>query len=151
MSEPRRPSIPMTEANARLIKLGLRPSPSGLDMSYYRSLAAQDPALALAGLRIEIDILAKNLAQGFHIDIEPSDSGARLLRKLRDQGAITTQQSELTSKVLHLCNAAIHGEPVSREQADEIIDLANVLREHYLNWLSWGFRHGWQPAEKDAT
>ncbi len=28
----RPPSIPLTEANARIIKLGLRPSPSGLDM-----------------------------------------------------------------------------------------------------------------------
>src|SRR5262245_31739012 len=55
------PSIPLTEANARLIQLGMRPSPSGLDMSYYRRLAEQDPNLALAGLRIEIDVLARNL------------------------------------------------------------------------------------------
>ena len=46
-----RPSIPLTEANARMIQLDLRPSPSGLDMSYYRELAKQDPNVALAGLR----------------------------------------------------------------------------------------------------
>ena len=44
------PVIPLTEANARMIHLGLRPSPSGLDLSYYRSLAQQDPNIALAGL-----------------------------------------------------------------------------------------------------
>lgn len=47
------PAIPLTQANARMISLGLRPSPSGLDMSYCRSLANQDPNVALAGLRIE--------------------------------------------------------------------------------------------------
>ena len=33
------PGIPLTQANARMIQLGLRPSPSGLDMCYYRNLA----------------------------------------------------------------------------------------------------------------
>ena len=136
----------MTEANARMIKLGLQPSPSGLDMAYYRNIAAQDPNLALAGLRIEIDIIAKNLARGFHIEVGSHDTGARLLQRLRDAGAITTEQLQLTLKVLRLCNAAIHGEIVSREQADEVIDLANTLRDQYLRWLSWGFGDGWQPT-----
>jgi hypothetical protein len=144
-----RPVIPMTEANARLIKLGLQPSPSGLDMEYYRNLAAQDPNLALSGLRLEIDILAKNLARGFQIEIGSSDTGAGLLRKLRDLGAITTEQLELTLKVLQLCNAAVHGEIVSYEQADEIINLTNALREQYLRWLSWGFDDDWHPTESE--
>jgi hypothetical protein len=149
-NEARRPTIPMTEANARMIKLGLQPSPSGLDMSYYRNLAAQDSSIALAGLRIELDIIAKNLARGFQIEASPRDTGARLLQKLRDAGAITTEQLLLTLKVLRLCNAAIHGEIVSREQADEIIDLANALRDQYLRWLSWGFEDGWQPTESKS-
>jgi hypothetical protein len=51
------PAIRLTDANARMLSLGLQPSPSGLDMNYYRSLALQDPNISLAGLRIEIDIL----------------------------------------------------------------------------------------------
>jgi len=70
-----RPAIPLTEANARMIHLGLRPSPSGLDMSYYRSLADQDPNVTLAGLRIEIDILARNLAKGFNVSVNDRESG----------------------------------------------------------------------------
>ena len=62
---PKRPTIPQTEANARMIALGLKPTSSGLDMSYYREIAQSDPTLALAGLRIEIETLAKNLAIGF--------------------------------------------------------------------------------------
>ncbi|MCI0690558.1 hypothetical protein L0337_00960 [candidate division KSB1 bacterium] len=144
-----RPSIPMTEANARMVSLGLRPSPSGLDMNYYRNLASQDPNLALAGLRIEIDVLARNLAQGFGVDVSDRDSGGRLLHKLRDFGAITHEQLQLALKVMRLCNAAVHGQVVSREQADEVIDIANVLSEKYLNWLSWGFNDEWKPKNKN--
>ncbi len=143
-----RPSIPMTEANARMIALGLQPSPSGLDMTYYRNLATQDPNIALAGLRIELDVLAKNLARGFKIETTHRDSGTRLLQKLRDFGAITMEQFQLAQKVFRLCNAAIHGQTVSREQADDVIDIANVLRDQYLRWLSWGFDDNWQPIKK---
>jgi len=139
------PSIPLTEANARLIQLGLRPSPSGLDMSYYRDLAWQDPNVALAGLRIETDIQARNLAKGFNIPVGDRDSGARLIRRLRDKGAITENQMQLIMKMLHVCNAAVHGTPVSQEEADDVVDSAVVLAEQYLAWLSWGFDDGWTP------
>jgi hypothetical protein len=139
-SETKQPSIPLTEANARIIKLGLRPSPSGLDMDYYRKLATQDPTLALAGLRIEIDILASNLAKGFNVPIGPRDSGSALLRKLADAGAITMSQFELTQRVLQLCNFAIHGQLISKDQAESILKLSDVLAKQYVSWLSWGFK-----------
>jgi hypothetical protein len=41
-----------------MISLGLKPTSSGLDMSDYREIAESDPTLALAGLRIEIEVLA---------------------------------------------------------------------------------------------
>jgi len=143
----RAPGIPLTEANARLIQLGLRPSPSGLDMNYYRSFAAQDPNVALAGLRIEIDVLARNLAKGFNVTLDARDTGSRLIRKLYDGGAITAEQMQLTLKVLQLCNAAIHGTPVTREQAESVIDTVDVLAAQYVAWLSWGFEDGWKPTE----
>jgi hypothetical protein len=65
---PKRPAIPQTEANARMIALGLKPTSSGLDISYYREIAESDPILALAGLRIEIEVLARNLATGFKLE-----------------------------------------------------------------------------------
>ena len=134
-----KPSIPLTEANARIIQLGLMPSPSGLDMNYYRALANQDPTLALAGLRIEIEILAKNLAKGFKVTIRTNDSGHILLRKLADSGAITQNQFRLAERVLQLCNIAIHGQFVSLEQTDKILEISDILAEQYISWLSWGF------------
>lgn len=142
-------TIPLTEANARLLQLGLAPSPSGLDMTYYRQLALQDPTLALAGLRIEVDVLARNLARGWKIDVTARESGLRLLRRLLEKGAITNDQFDLVGKILRLCNAAIHGQVVSQAEANEIIDLADILAEQYLAWLSWGFDDRWKPkAEK---
>jgi hypothetical protein len=142
-------TIPLNDANARMIGLGLQPSPSGLDMEYYRTLAAQDPNIALAGLRIEIDILARNLAKGSNVPVSPRESGLRLLRHLLEANAIDKTQFDLIEKVTRVCNAAAHGNPVSREQADSVISSAAVLSKQYLEWLSWGFADGWTPsAEK---
>jgi hypothetical protein len=146
-----RPAIPLTEANARMIQLGLRPSPSGLDMSYYRNLAERDPNVALAGLRIEIDIMAGNLAKGFHVLMSDRDYGGRLIRKLYDSGALTSEQMQLTMKVLKVCNAAVHGTSLSREEADDVINSAEVLSDQYLIWLSWGFDDGWKPRAERGT
>lgn len=153
--EPKRPGtkrgniIQFTEANARLIQLGLRPSPSGLDMSYYRDIAQQDPSVALAGLRIEIAVLARNLAKGFKIQVDDRISGARLLRKLYDSNAITADQMQLALKVLHVCNAAVHGTRVSRGEAEDVISSAEVLADQYLAWLSWGFPDGWAAKRNE--
>ncbi|MEO0457553.1 MAG: hypothetical protein AAF152_13380 [Cyanobacteria bacterium P01_A01_bin.114] len=54
--------LPLTEANLRMLQLGLQPSPSGLNVNYYREIAETEPNLALAGLRLEVDVLARNLA-----------------------------------------------------------------------------------------
>ena len=143
----KRPSIPLSEANARMLQLGLRPSPSGLDISYYRDLASQDPNLALAGLRIEFDVLLRNLAQGFKIEVSPGASGSRLARALHEAGALTDEQMELMQKVIRLTNAASHGRPVSLEEALTVIGIAEVLAGQYLSWLSWGFPDGWAPSK----
>jgi hypothetical protein len=133
------PIISHTEANMRMLKLGLSPSPSGLDLSYYRMISEHDPNLAFAGLRMEVEIMLKNLARGFKIEIADSDSSNNILQKLKIEGSISNRQCDLITKVLKLCNAAIHGLKVSTQDAKEILDIATVLRDDYVAWLSWGF------------
>lgn len=137
-------SIPVTEANERLIDLGLKPSPSGLDMTYYRDIAEQDTNLALAGLRIEVDVMARNLARGFDINLSEKESGARLIRKLFDQGAITRDQLNLALQIWSLASEAVHGQFVPYDEAQDIFDAAEVLADQYIFWLSWGFNDGWE-------
>jgi hypothetical protein len=119
---PNRPQtavLPLTEANSRMISLGLKPTPSGLDLNYYRSIAAHDPTLALAGLRIELEILTRNLATGFKIDVPAYESPARVLKRLLDASAVTEDQFASGKRVLSLANQAVHGRTVSRREAEE--------------------------------
>jgi hypothetical protein len=142
-SSPQKPkkvtSIPLNEANARMLSLGLAPSPSGLELSYYRSLAEQDPNLALAGLRMEIEILLKNVAKGFKVPINDIESVGIIATRLRDKSAITSNQYELIRDIMGICNAAVHGQRITADQAEQILDIATVLRDQYISWLSWGF------------
>ncbi len=143
--------IEYTKANLRLVQLGLRPSPSGMDMSYYREIVNDNPNLALAGLRMEVEVLIKNLATGFKIEFdERRYSGNHLLRLLFENHAILENQYQLALKVLSLCNKAVHGESITREQANLILDSVDVLIEDYLAWLSWGFDGNWQPEGKNG-
>jgi hypothetical protein len=113
----------------------------------YRKIAESDPTLALAGLRIEIEILAKNLATGFKLD-EPKTAEpiTSLLRRLREKGAITAEQADLARRILTLCNRAIHGQGMSREEALDVIDAASVIASDFLKWLSWGFDDNCSPT-----
>jgi len=133
------PSIPLTEANARTLNLGLTPSSSGLELSHYRRLAEQDPNLALAGFRIETETMLKNLAKGWNVAVSERDSAGFIASKLKERGAITSRQYEFIMIIIKLCNAAIHGQKVTIKQVNELLDIADVLVDQYVAWLSWGF------------
>ena len=128
-----------TEVNKRMIELGLRPSPSGLQISYYHDLSETDPRLALAGLRMDIELMLKNLAKGFKIKTEERESIGRLNRRLLDEGATTQNQYQLINKMLQIANAAVHGIEINESQANEVFDIMEILIEDYKSWLSWGF------------
>jgi hypothetical protein len=112
----RTPGIPQTKAYARMIQLGLRPSPSGLHSSYYRQMAERDPILALAGLRIELETWFRNVAQGFKVDTRPYDPMNRVLARLRDANAVTPDQVKLARRVL---TSAIKRFTVARYQGNK--------------------------------
>jgi len=134
-----RHTIPLTEANARMLNLGLYPSPSGLELEYYRNLIEEDPNVALAGLRIEVETMLKNLATGFNISINKHFGAGFITGKLKEEEAITSRQAELIMQIVKLCNAALHGLKITSLQAEEIFEIAKVLCNDYVNWLSWGF------------
>ena len=140
-------SIPLTEANSRMVKLGLTPLLSGLDINYFRSRAETDPILALAGLRIDLETMMRNVRRGFNVPVASSEPVSRILLQLRDAEAITPDQMELAKKILRVCNQAIHGRFVSGEEAEDVIQAAEVFFQQYLAWLSWGFNDNWKPSE----
>ncbi len=87
--------IPLTEVNARMLKNGLRPSPSGLELQYYHDLAECNQAIALTGLMFELEIIGQNLAKGFKVSIPKSASVTTIFRALADANAVTPGQYEL--------------------------------------------------------
>jgi len=123
-----------------MLNFGLQPSPTGLELSHYRILAEQVLNLALAGLRMEVEIMLKNLSKGFKVTLGKRDSIGIIIRKLEKKESITYRQAELVGAVIQLCNAAVHGTKVLSSQAEEILDIAEILRDEYVSWLSWGFQ-----------
>ncbi len=131
--------IPLTEANLRMIELGLAPSPSGLNIQYYENIAEEDPNLALAGVRIELENMLRNLAKGFKVKTNNTNTSNKLAEILYKRGCITEKQYKLIMSVINLCNMAIHGLEINTSQAKEVLNIASVLRDYYIQWLSWGF------------
>ncbi|HEY5325653.1 MAG TPA: DUF4145 domain-containing protein [Mucilaginibacter sp.] len=128
-----------TEANKRMIELGLTPSPSGLNINYYRKIVDIDPRLSLIGLRADLETMLKNLANGFKISIGAKDSVSQITSKLLDNGAITSRQYQFINTLFRICNTAAHGALITKDQALEVIEIAEVLVKEYIAWLSWGF------------
>lgn len=137
--EPVNEVISLNEVNRRMLDLGLDPSPSGMNIKRYKDLAHIDPNLALAGLRMEMEILGRNLAKGFDVDIPESLGASRLFRLLLESGAITRNQFELIDRLVRICTAAIHGTRVQESEALDALEYAQVLADQYIEWLSWGF------------
>lgn len=94
---------------ARVLALGLHPSPSALDFTVYNNLIAQDPQIALAGVRIELEIMLSNMARGITTSPAESESAARMAQALRQSGVLSPAQTQLIQHILRLCTMALHG------------------------------------------
>jgi hypothetical protein len=129
-----------TQSNKRMIELGLTPSPSGLNLDYYKTIADSDPRLALAGLRIDLELMIRNLANGFGIQIEQKEPNSKIISKLFQANKISSQQYEFINSVFKIANTAAHGAFFTKEQVYEVLDIGQVLVDDYVAWLDWGFR-----------
>ncbi|MBN1253450.1 MAG: hypothetical protein JXA16_15025 [Bacteroidales bacterium] len=130
---------PIDKINERMVKLGLNPSPSGLNINFYRNISLTDTRLALAGLRVDFELMLRNLAKGFKIENFEKDSINQIISKLYKKRAISSKQFRFLTIIFNLTNHAVHGKLISQHQAEEVFDLAKVLIEDYNAWLYWGF------------
>lgn len=129
-----------SDANKKMIDLGLEPMKSGLDMNYFRNLAKSDTALALAALRIELESLYKNMIEktlGKEGDkIRASVSAISLARLSGENRIIPSDEADLAVKILKVCNRAIHGKNISAYDAQVVIDASQTIFDRYRIWLS---------------
>ncbi len=74
----------------------------------FQIVAANDPNLALAGLRIEIEVRMRRLAERHGLDTDYQGIGP-MLRGLRAGKALTDREAEAIEGILELLNKAAHG------------------------------------------
>ena len=143
-SRPPPPDEETDSYNALHVERGLSPTASNLDLNYFRNLVLSDPNLALAALRMEVEVVIQNIAVGSNFDIRRERGASRNLQAILDQGLITHQQFETARRVLDLCNRAIHGVRVDTTTALAVIEAVEPLLEDYKSWLYWNW-HQPQP------
>ena len=101
---------------------------SGESYQYFQRLAEEDPNLALAGLRIEIE---KRLVKlGRSKGINQKHIGMRnLLQTLASMGVLTQTESIALMELLQVLNRAVHGEEIDTNTANWAIDVGNGILE----------------------
>jgi hypothetical protein len=87
----------------------------------FQLIATDDPNLALAGLRIEIEKRLKKLAQEHGIGTEYQGIG-NMLRNLRNRDALTDREVDAIDGILELLNNAVHGARVDAKTANWALD-----------------------------
>lgn len=92
----------------------------------FEIIANQDPNLALAGLRIEIEKRLNEIAVSHDIDIRKASVG-RLLQVLKQEQILTQQESAVLADMIGLLNSAVHGAQVDKSSADWAIEVGVKL------------------------
>jgi hypothetical protein len=108
-------------------KAGLLSVPtSKVEKPPYLTLAQQDPNLALAGLRIEIERRLREIAKGRGLQGERLGIG-QLLQLLRKNEAISGPEDSVLSDLIGLLNNAVHGAEVDSRAVQWAIDVGPPL------------------------
>lgn len=126
-------SVPENEVNRTKRELQKENMPWDLTPSYLLNV---DTPLALARLRMDIEAELRKLA--FRAGLEVHDHPSNWLsisRTLADQGVIPSQLLDILRDIMTVCNAAIHGQDVSKKDAAAVVrtgeELLSRLRVKY--------------------
>src|SRR6266851_1575018 len=117
----RRPQPPTNLANAAMEGVDVDRTP------LRELLLEQDPNLALAGLRIEIEKHVRDLARKRGILVRRDNDLLALSRALRRIGILDTKVESSLSEIVGLCNRAVHGAQVGATVARRTIAIGEEL------------------------
>jgi hypothetical protein len=120
----------LRETVERAEQVGLLAPPAAplapqIEYSFLR-LADEDPNLALAGLRIEIEKRLVALAEKHGIEVRGRGVG-QLLRLLSDRSILGHQERSILSDLTGLLNSAVHGATVDRKTAEWAMEIGPRL------------------------
>jgi hypothetical protein len=92
----------------------------------FQIVANQDPKLALAGLRIEIEKRLTEMAESSGVQLNKASVG-KLLRILGDNGYLTQEQRSVLADMVGTLNAAVHGGDIDERAAEWALDVGPRL------------------------
>lgn len=119
----------LQNATEKVDKAGLLPaSIQGSSQPHsFQIIADQDPNLALAGLRIEIEKRLLDLADANAVSVQPRASVSSLLRLLAAKNILSTEESSVLADMIGLLNSAVHGATVDAKAADWALEVGPRL------------------------
>lgn len=106
--------------------LAVEPSTNEARFSF-ETVAAQDPNLALAGLRIEIERRLSALAQAYQLGNGRPMGVGQLLRVLANAQVLTQEERAVLADMTNMLNAAVHGADVGQDAAQWAIGVGPRL------------------------
>jgi hypothetical protein len=116
-------------AQSRLRSSGLQISERPWDPNAHARLR-QDPIMALARLRLDLEERLRRIVYENHLDVDPRNSTIdKLTSILVKQGLLSFSVLIALEQVLSACNAAIHGAAVNSELAASILDIGYEILE----------------------
>ena len=92
----------------------------------YQEIALEDPNLALAGLRIEIEKRLIEIANSREIKVDKTGIST-LSRILREQGILTPQEHSVILDMVILLNSAVHGAKVNNDATKWALDTGSQI------------------------
>ena len=92
----------------------------------FQLVAEEDPKLALAGLRIEIENRLTEIAESNGLSGEKAGVG-RLLRILSAKNLLSQEQRSVLADMVNLLNAAVHGGDIDNRAAEWALDVGPRL------------------------
>jgi hypothetical protein len=107
---------------AGLLSEEARPEPQHA----FQRIAEEDPNLALAGLRIEIEKRLSQIAESHQVTVRRPGVGS-LLRVLVDNNLVTRQQQSVLADMMILLNSAVHGGKTDDRAADWALEVGPRL------------------------
>ncbi len=113
----------LQEASLRAESAGLLAAKSSKRQGYsFQSISEQDPNLALAGLRIEIEKRLSALAAAHKLDERKSLGVRPLLILLKNNKVLTDEESSILADMISMLNTAVHGASVDAQAAQWAIN-----------------------------
>ncbi len=106
----------LAEVGRKAEEAGLVSKSTPQEVPIFVSLAAEDPNLALAGLRIEIERRLRSIAAAHDLHVEPVGVGT-LLRVLGRHDVLSKREQSVLADLIGILNGAVHGASVNAASA----------------------------------